>query len=316
MSVAFISGIEGSAAQYLVDYISSLQKDIQIHGISRKLTKNPLYTTHQGDLCDLSSTIRILRQVQPDYIFHLAANADVKYSYDAPISVLHNNIDNTVNLYEAIRAIPSINPIVQMCSTSEVYGNNCGQKPIKEDSPLEPANIYAISKLTQEKIAKFYNDVHGIRTVITRSFSYVNPRRANIFSTAFAQRIVDLEKNGGGQLKHGNLNSVRAFLDIRDIVRIYWDLSVKPFANFDGLFGVPINVGSPIPVSVQDVLTMLLSYTKAEIELVQDESLMRPNDVSYQIPDVSRLMSKLDFKQTYSLDESIRWLISYTRENF
>lgn len=308
MNKILVTGSDGSAAQYLIDYLN-LNAHNKIYGISRKApSKSDRCEVYQGDLCDQVNVIRILKEINPDHIFHLAANADVRFSFDCPQSILNNNINNTVTLFEALRIL-GMNPNFMMCSTSEVYGA-VKTYPITEDYPFCPANIYAISKLTQENIAKFYHDAYGMNVIISRAFGYINPKRKNIFSTAFAIQIAKLEKVGGGKLFHGNLDSIRTLLDVRDIAKYYAQLIGI------GEYGEAYNIGSDVPVSVGDVLKRLISFSTAEIELVQDPNLLRPNDVTLQIPDVSKFRKTIGCTTSYSLDESLEFLMNYARENY
>ena len=308
MNKILVTGSDGSAAQYLIDYLNQ-NKHNKIYGISRKApSKSDKCEVYQGDLCDQSNIIRILKVIKPDYIFHLAANADVRFSFDCPQGILNNNINNTITLFEGLRTL-GMNPNFMMCSTSEVYGA-VKTYPITEDYPFNPANIYAISKLTQENIAKFYYDAYKMNVVISRAFGYINPKRKNIFSTAFAIQIAKLEKSGGGQLFHGNLDSIRTLLDVRDIAKYYAQLLEI------GEYGQAYNIGSDEPVSVGDILNKLISLSTVNIELVQNPDLLRPNDVTLQIPDVSKFKKVIGFTTKYSLDESLQFLMDYARENY
>ena len=191
---ALITGIAGSGGSYLAEFLVS--QGIEVQGISRwhsttssSNLKNIIddITLYECDLNDLSAVIRALKEAKPDYIFHLAAHANVQVCFSNPIAVLQNNVNSTINLFEAIRIL-DLDPVIQFCSTSEVYGKvDTKNIPITEHHPLDPVNIYAISKLTQEKIASSYFHSYGMRVVITRMFAYINPRRGDIFSSAFAR---------------------------------------------------------------------------------------------------------------------------------
>ena len=220
MKRALITGIAGSGGSHLAEFLVE-NTDLEVHGISRwhsttsnsnlKNVKNDVIL-HECDLNDLSATIRALEQSKPDYIFHLAAHANVHVCFSNPIAVLQNNINNTINLFEAIRIL-DMDPIVQFCGTSEVYGQvDKENTPITEEHPLQPVNIYAVSKLTQEKIASSYFHSYGTKVVLTRMFAYINPRRGDIFSSAFARKIVEVERGERDVLTHGNLNSVRTLI--------------------------------------------------------------------------------------------------------
>ena len=315
MKRALITGIAGSGGSYLAEYLLN-NTDLEVHGISRwhSTTSNSnlkgfshKIKMHECDLTDLSATIRTIAAARPDYIFHLAAHANVHVCFSNPIAVLQNNINNTINLFEAIRIV-GIDPIVQFCGTSEVYGLvDVKNTPITEDSPLEPVNIYAVSKLTQEKIASSYFHSYGMKVVITRMFAYINPRRGDIFSSSFARKIVEIEQGKRKILTHGNLDSVRTLIDVRDAMESYW------IACQHCDYGVPYNIGGETITTVRDFLEVLKSKSSVKIESQVDESLLRPVDVTMQIPEVSRFIKKTGWKPKYSIEESVEFLLNHYR---
>src|SRR3990167_5057302 len=314
MKKALITGIAGSGASYLAEYL--LDQNIDVSGIVRwhgtseqknlEKIKNNI-TLYESDLMDLSSIIRALDQCRPDYIFHLASHANVRVCFDSPIAVLQNNTIGTLNLFEAIRIL-KLNPKIQFCSTSEVYGIVRPEDvPIKETCQLNPANIYAVSKLTQEKIAHSYFHSYGMNVVLTRAFTYINPRRQDIFSSAFARKIVEIEYGRRDVLEHGNLDSMRTLIDVRDIVKAYW-VSLNQCS-----YGIPYNIGGLNSVSVGDFLEILKGKSKKKIKTKLSQNLLRPVDVSLQIPDVSLFTQKTGWKPEISLDDSVEFLLNYYR---
>jgi len=315
MKRALITGIAGSGGSHLAEYLVE-QQNVEVHGISRwhsttsnfnlQNVKNDIIL-HECDLNDLSATIRAIEKCKPDYIFHLAAHANVHVCFSNPIAVLQNNINNTINLFEAIRIV-GVDPIIQFCGTSEVYGNVDKKNiPIKEDHPLEPVNIYAVSKLTQEKIASSYFYSYGMKVVITRMFAYINPRRSDIFSSAFAKKIVEIERGEREILTHGNLDSVRTLIDVRDAMESYW------VACQECEYGVPYNVGGNSIIKVGEFLDILKSKSSLPIKSVVDESLLRPVDVTLQVPDVSRFFNATNWTPRYSIEESVEFLLNHYR---
>lgn len=161
--------------------------------------------TFDCDLNDLGSVIRSLKNIKPDIIYNMAAMANVHSCFLNPISVIQNNINTTLNLYEAIRIL-ELNPLVVHISTSEVYGSVLKEDcPIKETHQLKPVNPYSVSKLTQEMLAFSYFTSFKIKTVITRSFTYLCPRRTDIFTSSFVKQIVEIEKKKRDILKHRKL---------------------------------------------------------------------------------------------------------------
>ena len=314
---ALITGIAGSGGSYLAEYLLE-NTDLEVHGISRwhSTTSNSnlkaishKLVMHECDLTDLSATIRTIEKSKPDYIFHLAAHANVHVCFSNPIAVLQNNIDNTINLFEAIRII-GIDPIIQFCGTSEVYGLvDVKNTPITEEHPLEPVNIYAVSKLTQEKIASSYFHSYGMKVVITRMFAYINPRRGDIFSSAFARKIIEIEQGKRKILTHGNLDSVRTLIDVRDAMESYW----VACQHCD--YGIPYNVGGETITTVRDFLEVLKSKSSVSIESQVDKELLRPIDVTMQVPDVSKFIEKTGWKPKYSIEESVEFLLDHYRRS-
>ena len=314
MSKVLITGIAGSGGSHLAEYLVSL--GLEVHGISRwhsttshsNLKKiADQIQLHECDLNDLSATIRALDKVKPDYIFHLAAHANVHVCFSNPIAVLQNNINNTINLFEAIRIV-GIDPIIQFCGTSEVYGNVSAENtPITESHPLEPVNIYAVSKLTQEKIASSYFHTYGMKVVITRMFAYINPRRGDIFSSAFARKIVEVERGERDIVTHGNLDSVRTLIDVRDAMESYW------VACQHCEYGVPYNVGGNTVITVGEFLEHLKTKASVPIKSEIDPNLLRPVDVTLQVPDVSLFTAATGWRPKHTIEESVEFLLNHYR---
>ena len=313
MKKALITGINGSGATYLAEHLQTIS-NIQIQGISRWHTdrkiKSGVFSKIQMfecDLTDLGSIIRTLEVAQPDYIFHLASNANVKLSFTTPISVFNNNVNGTLNLLEALRILNQ-KPMIQFCGTSEVYGQvRPDEIPIKESQSIDPVNVYAISKLTQEKLVKSYFRSYDIPCVITRAFGYINPRRPDIFSSAFAKQIVDIERGKQDILFHGNLDSVRTLLDVRDVVDAYWVAAEKCDV------GEAYNIGSTVPVRVGDFLEELKKQANCKIVSKEDPNLLRPVDVTLQIPSVDKFYEKTNWKPKYNIEDSVQLLLDYYR---
>lgn len=312
--IAFISGIGGSGGSYLAEFLVN-NTDYEVHGCTRwhsttnhnniNNIKNKI-GLHESDLMDLPSIIRIFRKIKPTHIYNLASHANVRVAFDTPLAVLNNNITLTANLLEAIR-LECPEAIFQHCSTSEVYGNPLNF-PMTEYHPLQPVNPYSVSKLAQESLAYAYHKSWGLRVVITRMFAYINPRRHDLFATAFARQIALIESGIESILKHGNLDSIRTIIDVRDAMRSYWVASEKC------AYGVAYNIGGKDILTVGEFLNKLLSHSKVKIEPILDTNLLRPVDVTKQIPDTTKFDTLTGFKPEYTLDESIQWLLDECRK--
>lgn len=155
-----ITGITGFVGSHLAEYIINLKEAHEIFGISRwrslKDNLDKIYNKVNlvdADLCDLPALIRHIKAIKPEVIFHLAAQSYVLTSFNSPVQTLWTNVVGTTNLLEAIRIV-GIDPIVHICSSSEVYGQvDEKDVPIREDCPFRPASPYAVSKVGVDMVA-------------------------------------------------------------------------------------------------------------------------------------------------------------------
>lgn len=312
---ALITGITGAGGSYLADYICENHKDVKVYGLHRwhsathlnnvEGNKNNI-TLLEADLTDLSSVIRALNIAKPDKVFHLAAYANVKKAFETPISVVSNNILSTLNLLEAMR-ICCPDATLLIASTSEVYGSP-REYPINEDYRLDPRNPYSVSKLASEKLAVSYFHSYGIKVIVTRAFSYINPRRRDLVASAFAYQVARIEANLQDVVYHGYLESIRSFIDCRDLVEAYWIASEKcePVEVY--------HIGGGQPVMIGMLLSILKYKSRVPIIGIEDKKLLRPVDVVAQVPDVSKFYNQTGWTPKYTLDQSMDWLLNYYRE--
>ena len=311
-----ITGITGMVGSHLADYIVREHPDAEIHGLVR--WRSPLehiahlkyvVQLHHGELRDLNSLTVALRRIRPDWIFHLAAQSYVTTSFDAPADTLQTNVIGTTNLLDAIRAV-GIEPKIHICSSSEVYGQvEPDEVPIRETNPFRPASPYAASKVGEDMIALQYFLSYGIQTVRTRMFTHTGPRRGDVFvESAFSKQIAELESGlRRGPMKVGNLDSVRTFLDVRDAVRAYWMLLEKCPA------GEVYNIGGDRTMTVGEMLTILKRMARCSVDHEVDPSLLRPSDVTLQIPDTSKFRKATGWAPRIPLETTLADLLDYHR---
>jgi len=312
---ALITGISGSGGSYLAECVAA-QPGIAVHGISRWHSTSgstnlaqvaDRVTLHECDLTDFSSVARVLMETRPDVIFHIASHANVWAGFKTPLAVMHNNVMGTHNLLEAVR-LAAIDPVIQLCSTSEVYGQvDPKNVPIKEDCPINPSSPYAVSKVTQDLLGYTYFRSYGQKIVRTRMFAYLNPRRADLFATSFAMQVARIEAGLQDELLHGNLDSTRTLIDVRDAMDAYWVAAVR------GRPGEIYNIGGETVITVGQFLDVLKTLARCPIPSRQDPNLLRPADVTLQIPDTSKFRTETGWKPRFSFDESIAFLLQHCR---
>jgi len=312
-----ITGITGMVGSHLAEYILKNHPDVEIHGLVR--WRSPLdnirsirskLTLHQAELRDLNSLIKLLQDIQPNWIFHLAAQSYVTSSFDAQADTIHTNVIGTMNLLDAIR-FTGIDRKIHICSSSEVYGQVTEDElPIREENPFRPASPYAVSKVGEDMIGLQYYLSYGIKTVRTRMFTHTGPRRGDVFAeSAFAKQIAEIEMGlRQNPMKVGNLDSVRTFADVRDAVRGYWLLLEKCPP------GEVYNIGGNRTMTIGDMLEILKTFANCKIEHVVDPSLLRPSDVTLQIPDTSKFRSVTGWEAEKSLETTMYDLLQYHRD--
>lgn len=318
-----ITGVGGSASRYLIDYLTNEHPSVKIHGACRRKHLKivpPQVKLHEVDLLDFSSILEALWESKPDVIFHFAANSDK--GFETPSAILTNNAVGTTNLFEAIRQsknrTETWDPVIVNVSTSEVYGavNPDTDVPIKEACSFRPMSPYAISKVAQDLLGPFYYKAYKLKIVTTRAFSYINKYRPDLFTSAFARQIALIQV--GKQepiLKHGNLDSIRAFVGMDSLLEAYWLAATKC------KYGEAYNIGGSYKTSVGDVLLRMLwlaefktySFKWTPVSSIRDPNLIRPVDVTLQIPDCSKFTSETGWKPEFNLDLELLEVLEYWR---
>lgn len=313
-----ITGITGMVGSHLAEYVLENHPDVEIHGLIR--WRSPLDNIrhikdkvhlHHADLQDLNSLIVLLGEIKPERIFHLAAQSYVMDSFEMASNTLAINVIGTTNLMDAVRR-NNLDPRIHICSSSEVYGQvREDELPITEDNQMRPASPYAVSKVGEDMIAMQYFLSYGMKTIRTRMFTHTGPRRGDFFAeSAFAKQIAEIEAgiHPTGVLKVGNLDSVRTFADVRDAVEAYWLLLEKCTP------GEAYNIGGTETMTIGEMLDLLKSFATCEIKHEVDPALLRPSDVTLQIPDISKFLSESEWKPTYTTAETMRDLLDYHRK--
>ncbi len=310
-----ITGITGFVGSHLADYC--LDRDVEVVGICR--WRSPRENIeHLGDsidvreceLRDASSVTKLLSDVRPERIFHLAAQSYVPTSWNSPADTINNNVQAQVNLFEAMREL-ELDARVQIAGSSEEYGLvHPEETPITEDNPLRPLSPYAVSKVAQDTLAYQYHQSYGLKAIRTRAFNHTGPRRGEVFVTSnFARQIVDIERGHREPVMHvGDLTPERDFTDVRDIVNAYW-LCLEHCTPGD-----VYNVASGKAYHIQDVLDILLSHSDAEIEVREDPARLRPSDVPLLLGDNSKFCKATGWEPKIPFEQTAKDLLDYWRE--
>lgn len=313
-----ITGITGSGGSYLAEYILENIPEAKVIGTTRDHSTNRNIETikdkvelHYLDLTDSLSVYRLFDDVRPNIVFHIASIANVRKSFDVPHEVITNNVMLTLNLLEAVRLLKikdGYNPIIQICSTSEVYGNVTRENiPIKESCPLKPINPYAVSKMAQDNLGYVYFLNYGMNIIRTRMFTYLNPKRPDLFATAFGKQLLDIKKGRKKKLVFGNLQSYRTFIDVREAAESYWIAATKCKV------GEVYNIGGNEPHQIAEFLFDLIDAMGMKLEDFeheQDKKLLRPSDIEVQIPDMSKFTAETGWRPIIPYHDSLTYFVS------
>jgi GDPmannose 4,6-dehydratase len=322
---ALVTGITGMVGSHLADFLLE-NTQWEIYGMCRwrspldnvehlldRANENDRLFFIDGDLTDYISLQRVVEESRPDFVFHLAAQSYPTTSFTSPIQTLDTNILGTERLLEAIRKCKGIDPVIHVCSSSEVFGRVPAEKlPINEECTFHPASPYAISKIGTDMIGRYHAEAYGQKVVVTRMFTHTGPRRGDVFAeSSFAKQIVMIE-NGivAPVVKTGNLDSMRTWSDVRDAVRAYYLL-----VTTNPVPGEYYNIGGTNSCSVGDMLRYLISISTAKnIRFETERRRLRPLDADLQVPDARKFRKHTGWEPEISFEQTMQDLLQYWRE--
>lgn len=308
-----ITGGTGFAGSHLVEaLLAAGYTDIHVtsYGGTSEFIENLIGASniHKLDLTDVEKTNSLIRDLQPEQIYHLASFAYVGKSFEKAEELLANNITLQVNLLRAVKEF-SPNSRVLVVGSAEEYGVSLSEDeiPVDENHKFRPINPYAVSKITQDMLAYSFFISYGLDIVIVRPFNHIGERQSLDFAIpAFTNQIVAIERGEQEKLKVGNLEAVRDFTDVKDMMKAYIVIMNK------GQKGEAYNVGSGKGVKMIDVVEKLASFSTSDIQMEKDESRLRPHDIMKMIANNDKIKS-LGWNPEIPLDESLERIIKFTR---
>jgi GDP-4-dehydro-6-deoxy-D-mannose reductase len=308
-----ITGITGQVGSQLADYVLE-NTSFEVIGMMRwqepmdnlyhltsRINCNDRISLYYADLNDYSALARMIMSVRPEFISHLAAQSYPKTSFDIPIETLQTNIIGTANLLECIRqqkVASGYDPVVHICSSSEVYGRAKPGTPLAEDTPFHGASPYSISKIGTDYLGRFYGEAYGIRTFVTRMGTHSGPRRSDVFFESTVAKQIALIEAGYQEpiIRVGNLSSTRTFQDARDAVKAYF-LLLEASAEGNIPCGEYFNIAGDEAFQLPEVIKILLRLsTCSDIKVEIDHDRLRPIDADYQMFDNTKIRAAIDWQ--------------------
>lgn len=302
----------GFVGSYLVNH---LHRDLGMEVAVTKTKREQLLLAGAAVLdMDVLSTEQIagvLKETEPDYVFHLAAQSSVAVSWKNPGLTIDVNIKGCVNVLDAVRGMKK-KPRVLLIGSGEEYGHiREGECPIREGNALRPGNIYAATKSCQNMIGAIYADAYNLDVMMVRAFNHIGPNQAPMFVVAdFCKQVVEIEKGLREPVLYvGNLSAKRDFTDVRDVVRAYGLLVQR------GKRGETYNVGTGHALPIEDILNRILALTDCKIAIEVNPDKLRPVDVPIIEPDITKITACTGWKPEISLDQTLRETLNYWRES-
>lgn len=310
-----VTGAGGFVGGHLVAYLRTEEPRVEVFGVvlphgSVAWGSGAGMTVLEADLDDPAAAAGVVETVRPHRVIHLAGQSSVQQSWLDPGGTLRTNVMGIVHVLDAARE-RGLRPDVLVVGSAEEYGRVAPEEiPIREEAPLRPASPYAVSKVAQAALALLYGKAGGMRIVLTRTFHHTGPGRGETFAeSSFARQLAEVEAGlRPPALSVGNLEAVRDFADVRDVVRAYWLLLDK------GEAGSVYNVCTGRGRRIRELLDVLLARTGARVEVRVDPERLRPSDVPAQVGDPSRLRAATGWQPRIPLDQTLVDLLDDWRQ--
>ncbi len=305
-----ITGARGFVGNHLSQHLTDSHSEIELHGtvFAQESTDTSLFhALHQVDLRDFAAVKSLIQAIQPDHIYHLAAQSSPRQSFREPWLTLENNIRSQLNIISACLDI-KLTPRILLISSAEIYGAD--ENPIDENAPFYPGSPYGVSKITQDMLGLQYYLSDGLPIIRVRPFNHTGPgQREGFVAPDFAMQIARIEAGQREPVMYvGRLDAQRDFTDVRDVVRAYQQVIEL------GQPGDVYNVASNKAYSIQYLLDTLLSFSKRPIEVRADPARMTKADASIKWGDISRIHAATGWQPEIPFEQTLKDLLEDCRQ--
>ena len=318
MKKALITGINGQDGSYLTELL--LSKGYEVHGILKRnsvaenqtarlddvyhIIKDNLY---YADMTDMASLIRVLQEVQPDEIYHLAAQSHVRISFDQPIYTAQTVAIGTMNLLEAVRLICPKARMYQ-ASSSEMFGNNIDEDGYqRETTCMNPVSPYGCAKVFGYNLVRNYRNSYGLFASNGILFNHESPRRGTNFVTnKVVKEAVKIKLGKTDKLMLGNLDAARDWGHAKDYVYCMW-LILQHDKPDDFICSTGVSH------TVKDLVEYVFGKLDLDwkLHVGQDEKYFRPEELDVLKGDCSKAKEALGWKHEYTFETMLDEMIDY-----
>ena len=312
---ALVTGASGFVGGHLVEHLIG-EGDLVV-GLSAS-GRWPKELEHLGrhariEACDLAQgdgeeLAGLIGRKRPEVIYHLAAQANPQASVADPRGTWALNLGGTLNLLEAVKG-SGLGPRVVLVGSGVCYGNPGPEfLPVSESCPLRPNNPYAASKGAADLLGIQHHLAHGTDVVMARPFNHAGPRQSPSYVLGgLARQVAEVEAGTRPLIEVGNLDVVRDFTDVRDVVRAYRLLAGR------GGAGEIYNLGSGQGIRLADALRTLTSLARVPVEVRVDPARVRPVDQPLLVADASKLRAATGWAPRYAIEQTLADMLDYWR---
>jgi len=313
---AFITGISGQDGSYLSEHL--LDNGVDVYGITRR-NSTPEHQINRidhldgdievsyGDLSDVNGLNRLIKTIQPDYIFNLAAQSHVRISFDVPEYTAQTNALGVLNILEAYRT-NAPNAKFYQASSSEMFGNAVDDDMMqRETTHMQPVSPYGCAKLYAYSIVRNYRNSYKLFASNGILFNHESPRRGSNFVTnKIIKSAVSIKKGLQDKLELGNLDSKRDWGHSYDYVR-----AMKLILDHDVPDDFVVSTG--IAHSVRDLCELAFNRVGLDYRdyVVQNEKYIRPEELNYLCGDCSKAKKTLNWNTTYTFESMVNEMVDY-----
>lgn len=315
---ALIIGANGQDASYLAEFL--LEMGYQVHGTIRRnsvpesqttriqhLHDKNLITLHYADLTDALSVESTIQRLQPDEVYHLAAQSHVQISFDLPQYTLSVNGGGTLAVLEAVRRF-SPHSKVYHAATSEMFGNSKDKDGYqRETTPMIPVSPYGCAKLYAHTLCRNYSQAYGIFACSGILFNHESPRRGiNFVTNKVALQVAKIKLGMADKLVLGNLDSYRDWGHAKDYVKGMWMMLQQQNPE-----SYVIATGETR--SVREMVNYVFDYAGLNVNkhLSTDEKYYRPEELNYLRGDSSKAQKELGWKPTITFNKMMEEMVNH-----
>ena len=302
-----ITGITGFVGGHLVAALQQ-QGGHTVFGLSRDAAgdRNGVYAV---DLTDASATERVLRETEPEWIFHLAGYANAGRSFQEPDAAWTSNLTATRTLYECVSRV-GIRPRILCVGSGLIYGDPITADAwFDEESPMRPASPYAASKAATDLLSYQVTRHPGLDVVRVRSFNQTGPSQTPDYAVPnFARQIAAIELGRQAPIvETGDLSAERDLTDVRDMVDAYI-LLLK-----HGVTGEAYNAATGVTHRMSAILDMLVRQSKVRVEVRSKVDPNRRGDTLVTRANVSKLKRVTDWSPARTIEQTLSDTLDYWR---